>query len=29
MVDDGTANANVMRRDAPDQQTLDLVDKGQ
>ena len=28
MVDDGTVNANVMRRDAPDKRTLDLVEKG-
>ena len=28
MVDDGTVNTNVMRRDAPDQRTLDLVEKG-
>ena len=28
MVDDGTANANVMRRDAPDPRTLRLVEKG-
>ena len=28
MVDNGTANANVMRRDAPDQRTLDLVEQG-
>ena len=28
MVDDGTVNANVMRRDAPDPRTLELVKKG-
>ena len=28
MVDDGMVNANVMRRDALDQRTLDLVEKG-
>ena len=28
MVDDGAVNANVMRRDAPDRRTLDLVEKG-
>ena len=28
LVDDGTANANVLRRDAPGQRTLDLVNKG-
>ena len=27
MVDDGTVNANVLRRDAPDTRTLDLVKK--
>ena len=29
MVDDGTVNANVMRRDAPDPRTLELVKKEQ
>ena len=28
MVDDGTVNANVMRRDAPDPRTLRLVEQG-
>ena len=28
MVDNGTVNGNVMRRDAPDQRTLDLVEQG-
>ena len=29
MVDDGTVNANVMRRDSPDSRTLELVKKEQ
>ena len=29
MIDDGTVNANVMRRDAPDPRTLELVRKEQ
>ena len=28
LIDDGTVNANVLRREAPDKRTLELVDKG-
>ena len=28
LIDDGTVNANVLRREALDKRTLELVDKG-